>query len=43
MEKAIVNMSDWELYIYDEKYNLSGIADIHLRLGRDVYVNIHQH
>lgn len=38
MEKAIVNMSNWELYVYNEHYNLSGIAEIHPRLGRNVYV-----
>lgn len=38
MDKAIVNMSNWELYVHDEHYNLSGIAEIHPRLGRNVYV-----
>ena len=38
MDKAIVNMYNWELYIYEEVYNLSGIAEDHPRLGKNVYV-----
>lgn len=38
MEKAIVNMSNWELYVYNEEYNLSGIADMHPRIGRNAYI-----
>ncbi len=38
MEKAIVNMTNWELYVYDGEYNLSGIADNHPMLGKDTRV-----
>lgn len=38
MEKAVVTMSEWELSVYNETYNLSGIADMHPRLGRNSYV-----
>ena len=38
MEKQKVNMTDWELYIYDNRYNLSGVAECHPRLGRNAYV-----
>ncbi len=38
MEKAKVTMRNWEPYVYDGEYNLSGIADAHPRLGRNVYV-----
>lgn len=38
MEKAIVNMSNWELYVYNERYYLSGIADKHPKLGRNTYI-----
>lgn len=38
MEKAIVNMTNWELYVYNDRYNLSGIADSHPNLGKDTYV-----
>lgn len=38
MEKAIVNMSNWELYVYNEKYCLSGIADKHPKIGRNTYI-----
>lgn len=40
MNKEMVNMTNWELYIYDEKYNLSGFADNHLRLGKNTYVSM---
>ena len=38
MEKAKVMMRNWEPYVYDGEYNLSGTADVHPRLGRNVYV-----
>lgn len=31
-------MQEWELYVYEGRYNLSGIADKHQRLGKRVYV-----
>ena len=36
--KAKVNMTKWELYLYQGRYNLSGYADNHPRLGKDVWV-----
>lgn len=39
MSKVIVNMSDWDVYVYEGEYNLSGIADNHPRLGRNVYIS----
>lgn len=38
MQKAIVNMSNWQLYVYDSEYNLEGIGDIHPKLGKNVYI-----
>lgn len=38
MKKATVNMSEWELYIYNGEYNLSGIADNHPTIGRNQFV-----
>jgi len=38
MSKAVVNMINWELYVYNNKYNLSGTADEHPRLGKKIYV-----
>ena len=38
MEKAKVTMRNWKPYVYDGEYNLSGTADVHPRLGRNVYV-----
>ena len=38
MKKAKVTMRNWEPYVYDGEYNLSGTADVHPRLGRNVYV-----
>lgn len=38
MNKSIVNMSNWEVYVYNEQYNLSGVADKHPKLGNDFYV-----
>lgn len=26
-KKATVNMTNWQLYVYDEQYSLSGTAD----------------
>lgn len=39
MEKQIVNMSNWELSIYDNEYNLEGTGDYHPRLGKDAYIS----
>lgn len=40
MEKQKVTMSNWSIYQDKNKeYNLSGTADIHPKLGRDVYVS----
>lgn len=36
--KAIVNMTDWQLYVYDDEYSLSGTADNHPSLGKNTYV-----
>lgn len=38
MKKPIVNMTNWELYVYKGRYNLSGVGDDHPELGRDVYI-----
>ena len=38
MEKAIVNMSNWELYVFEGRYNLSGTADYHPSLGKNAYI-----
>lgn len=38
MEKPIVNMSNWQLYVYNDEYNLSGTADHHPSLGNSIYV-----
>lgn len=37
--KAIVNMTNWQLYVYNEHYSLSGIADNHPSLGKNTYVS----
>lgn len=37
-QKKVVNMTEWELYVYDEEYNLSGIVDNHPSHGKNVYV-----
>jgi len=37
--KAIVNMTNWQLYVYDEHYTLSGTADNHPSLGKNTYVS----
>lgn len=39
MEKATVNMTNWELYVYDERYSISGTADNHPSLGKNTYVS----
>ena len=39
MDKATVNMTNWELYVYEDHYSLSGTADIHPALGKNVYVS----
>ena len=31
-------MTNWELYVYEGRYNLSGNADHHPRLGKGTYV-----
>lgn len=36
--KPIVNMTNWELYVYDGRYSLSGTADKHPRLGNHIFV-----
>ena len=38
MEKATVNMKNWELSIMRGRCNLSGIADSHPRLGNEAYI-----
>ena len=39
MSKATVKMTNWELYAYEEHYNLSGTADYHPTLGKNIYVS----
>lgn len=39
MNKATVNMTDWQLYVYKEEYMLSGTADNHPFLGKNTYVS----
>ena len=39
MKKQIVNMSNWELNIYDNEYSIEGVADYHPRLGKDAYIS----
>lgn len=39
MEKQVVNLSNWELNIYDNEYNLEGVGDYHPRLGKDAYIS----
>lgn len=36
--KAKVNMTKWELYLYQGHYNLSGYADSHPRLGKNAWI-----
>lgn len=40
MDKTTVNMMNWELYFYDGRYFLSGIADNHPSLGKNAYVSM---
>lgn len=37
--KAIVNMTNWQLYVYEDHYSLSGTADNHPSLGKNTYVS----
>ena len=39
MDKATVNMTNWELYVYEDHYSLSGTADNHPMLGKNTYVS----
>lgn len=39
MSKATVNMTNWELYVYKDRYMLSGTADNHPDLGKNSYVS----
>ena len=39
MDKPIVNMSNWILYLYKGEYSLSGTADYHPHIGRNAYVS----
>lgn len=39
MKKAVVNMTNWELYIHDDYYSLLGIADRHPTIGNNAYVS----
>ena len=44
MDKQIVNMKKWQIYRYeDNHYNLSGTADKHPKLGKNVYVAYTSH
>lgn len=43
MGKATVHMSNWQLYIYDGVYTLSGTADNHPSLGKNAYVSRTSH
>lgn len=38
MGKTIVNMTNWELFVKNNRYNLSGFADKHPTLGENAYV-----
>lgn len=38
MDKSTVTMMNWELYVYRGRYRLSGTADHHPVLGRNVYI-----
>lgn len=38
MKRSIVNMTNWTVYVYDKRYNLSGTGDYHPSLGRNVYI-----
>lgn len=39
MSKPTVNMTNWQLYVYGDQYSLSGTADNHPSLGKNVYVS----
>ncbi|MDD6657527.1 MAG: hypothetical protein PUE95_09595 [Lachnospiraceae bacterium] len=39
MNKATVNMTNWQLYVYNDKYSLSGTADHHPYMGKNAYVS----
>ena len=39
MSKPYVNMTNWELCVYDNKYHLSGTVDYHPNLGKGIYVS----
>ncbi|MBR1599650.1 MAG: hypothetical protein IJ661_12160 [Lachnospiraceae bacterium] len=43
MNKPTVNMTNWSLYVYDERYNLSGTADYHPKLGKNTYIGHTSH
>ena len=36
--RAIVNMTNWSLYMYKEVYSLKGVVDNHPKLGKNVFV-----
>lgn len=38
MKRSIVNMTNWTVYVYNKRYNLSGTGDNHPSLGRNVYI-----
>lgn len=38
MEKQVVNMTNWQLFVHNNEYNLSGTAEHHPSLGNNVYV-----
>lgn len=39
MNKATVNMTNWQLYVYNDDYSLSGTADRHPSLGKSTYIS----
>ncbi len=39
MDKPTVNMTNWELYVYEDRYSLSGTADFHPVLGKNAYIS----
>ncbi len=43
MAKATVNMTNWQVYVYEDQYNLSGVADNHPSLGKNTYVAYTSH
>ena len=36
--KAMVTMTEWELYVYEARYTMSGRADYHPRMGKNAWV-----